>query len=724
VGGAYAAWFQLSSTYTIQAQRIVLGDTWAPGGVAVSSRYTYNPHHGLTPRAIPIAKDSNNNLLIAWSGWEGSSTTGIGHIRAQKLDKFGAAQWAADGVVVMDTSIVGGNNLNWWQLFVDPDVLSDGSGGAFLAWNDYRDSGNGDIYAQRLVSASGAKQWAADGVRILTAGDDPASSGNENFPKMVNDGVGGVVIVYHDYSSWVDIAATRLDMNGVRIWSHWLDLPPPCVWQDENCDKEFQIVHQPSNNSAIILTEGKFGDLYVQKFEISNTPPVNDACANAEVIPENLAGSLYRSLYWATNDGSATDGNAGQPDIWFRFTASSFGTLRLKTCGTNDMFGVDTGVDTVLSLHSGCPGTISNQILSNDDWQFEGGACTGMDAGSLRDSSLVYEMSQGQSVLIRLTRYNDQMNGMVRISSAFEPIGDHDKDGYTVGQGDCNDNDNTIYPGAPELCDGKDNDCSGGTTDGSGENWYGTTTTCGTGECSRTGQFVCSGGVKTNTCVPGVPGIEICDGKDNNCNGQIDEGTCFNTPAGPGVPVSDPSGNITVTFGNVIQPGNTIFTTVPCGSPPWEGFTYIPADNQICVEIETTAAYQGGVKICIKYDDTGLTPAMEQKLVMIHCDDQGKCSSIPCNPLIPVDIVNNVVCGCTTGFSTFGVGFFIGCQADLNNDGSVDGLDVSVFIDAYGTYARDPEYVPGADFDGNGRIDQEDLDVMAMGLGKSDCPIP
>ncbi|HRG67150.1 MAG TPA: MopE-related protein, partial [Saprospiraceae bacterium] len=37
--------------------------------------------------------------------------------------------------------------------------------------------------------------------------------------------------------------------------------------------------------------------------------------------------------------------------------------------------------------------------------------------------------------------------------------GDFDNDGFCAGSQDCLDDDNMSYPGAPEICDGKDNDC-------------------------------------------------------------------------------------------------------------------------------------------------------------------------------------------------------------------------------------------------------------------------
>ncbi|MGH2830665.1 MAG: MopE-related protein, partial [Candidatus Binatia bacterium] len=77
----------------------------------------------------------------------------------------------------------------------------------------------------------------------------------------------------------------------------------------------------------------------------------------------------------------------------------------------------------------------------------------------------------------------------------------------------------TCTPGSPsaEVCDGLDNDCDGVVDDGLGS------TTCGTtGQCQTTVQN-CVGGVP-QSCTPGTPSAEICDVIDNDCDGMTDEG--------------------------------------------------------------------------------------------------------------------------------------------------------------------------------------------------------
>jgi hypothetical protein len=71
-----------------------------------------------------------------------------------------------------------------------------------------------------------------------------------------------------------------------------------------------------------------------------------------------------------------------------------------------------------------------------------------------------------------------------------------------------------------EVCDGIDNDCNGTVDDGV----MNVGTTCGTavGECKQ-GVLQCNAGVLS--CVGGVfPVMELCDGKDNDCDGTIDNG--------------------------------------------------------------------------------------------------------------------------------------------------------------------------------------------------------
>jgi len=113
---------------------------------------------------------------------------------------------------------------------------------------------------------------------------------------------------------------------------------------------------------------------------------------------------------------------------------------------------------------------------------------------------------------------------------------DEDADGFNICSGpdqDCDDGEPTTYPGAPEVCDAVDNDCSAITVDGSQETWYFVETTCGAenSPCSdNTGVYDCIGGVQEDTCDPyaNAGPEESCedesayDGIDNDCNGATD----------------------------------------------------------------------------------------------------------------------------------------------------------------------------------------------------------
>ena len=104
------------------------------------------------------------------------------------------------------------------------------------------------------------------------------------------------------------------------------------------------------------------------------------------------------------------------------------------------------------------------------------------------------------------------------------------------GGGDCADDDAAINPGKAEVCgDGKDNNCDGSQND---ENavycikFYtdADSDTYGTGTpkcfCAATGSYkTTKSGDCDDTSATIKPGVvEICDGKDNNCDGKTDEG--------------------------------------------------------------------------------------------------------------------------------------------------------------------------------------------------------
>ncbi|MCC6877717.1 MAG: putative metal-binding motif-containing protein [Sandaracinaceae bacterium] len=106
---------------------------------------------------------------------------------------------------------------------------------------------------------------------------------------------------------------------------------------------------------------------------------------------------------------------------------------------------------------------------------------------------------------------------------------DADMDGYTaVGCGtgnDCNDLSAAIRPGATELCDGVDNDCSGSADDGTGmECALGSAPAACTTSCGTPGRRACNSACRLGPCVAMA---ESCNDCDDDGDGLADNGlTC------------------------------------------------------------------------------------------------------------------------------------------------------------------------------------------------------
>ncbi|MBK8996001.1 MAG: putative metal-binding motif-containing protein [Myxococcales bacterium] len=118
--------------------------------------------------------------------------------------------------------------------------------------------------------------------------------------------------------------------------------------------------------------------------------------------------------------------------------------------------------------------------------------------------------------------------------------------------GDCNDADKAMFPGNPEICDGKDNDCNAGTPDPGTTTWYqdsdgdgyGSTTNTKTA-CAQPSGYIAQGGDCNDadkTINPAA--IELCDGKDNNCVNGIDEGPTATWPDADGDGFGDSKGTV------------------------------------------------------------------------------------------------------------------------------------------------------------------------------------
>lgn len=119
---------------------------------------------------------------------------------------IGFSQWQLNGVPICDTIANGG---------IEPlsRIATDGKGGAIICWRDARNGGDYDIYAQR-ISSNGFTLWQRNGIPVA------ALSTNQNFPRIVSDGNGGAIVAWEDTrtASNTFTYAQRIDSTGQPLW--------------------------------------------------------------------------------------------------------------------------------------------------------------------------------------------------------------------------------------------------------------------------------------------------------------------------------------------------------------------------------------------------------------------------------------------------------------------------------------------------------------------------
>jgi len=162
--------------------------------------------------------------------------------------------------------------------------------------------------------------------------------------------------------------------------------------------------------------------------------------------------------------------------------------------------------------------------------------------------------------------------------------------GYVDNDGDCDDGDGTVYPGAVETCDGEDEDCDGvgdesdavdrvsSWRDGDGDGY-------GASGVSTLGCTVPSGYVGNDddcddgTAAVSPAAVEACNGADDDCDGAADESGA----TGEGTWYADRDGD---------GYGDASAATAACSAPPGT-----VADDDDCDDA-STAVYPGAPETC------------------------------------------------------------------------------------------------------------------------------
>jgi hypothetical protein len=301
-GGAIIAWWDKrdGTYYDIYAQKINSSgsQSWVPGGIVVSTGIKITDIDS-SEYDLAISTDGSGGAIITWV----DNRTGGNNIYAQRISTSGASLWGVSGTTVCSSA----NTQD------SPVIAPDETGGAIIAWQDYRNS-NWDIYALRISSdGSVSSGWTSNGIMVSS------NTSHDKNPVIIPDQAGGSIIAWERMvesgaeSGLYDIYAQRISSAGVLGYGgtnkkicdatgHQLepeimasDTAGTCIiaWQDFR-----------SENFYGFGNSGNEGDIYAQRMDSNgNTtwPSANgiavcaesDTQENVKMTSDNAGGAIF-----------------------------------------------------------------------------------------------------------------------------------------------------------------------------------------------------------------------------------------------------------------------------------------------------------------------------------------------------------------------------------------------------------------------------------------------
>ncbi|MBI4710178.1 MAG: matrixin family metalloprotease [Nitrospirae bacterium] len=305
--------------------------------------------------------------------------------------------------------------------------------------------------------------------------------------------------------------------NGDGVETEWTNLGPQSTL---SCATDITVTTSPSGGQITVD-----GTNYTAPQTFSWVPGLSHAIG---VSSPQSGGAGVQYVYSSWSDGGTQNHTITAPSSPTTYTANFTTQYQLTTTAGPAAGGsVNPNCPTGCWYDSGA--SVPVTATANAGYTFTGwsGACSGTGTCTVTmTSAKSVTASFCQYQTWYKDEDNDFYSDGITNESCTRPAGYKEPGELVATSGDCDDNDADVHPGADDSnCNAIDENCSGTPDDG----FVPTPTTCGLGVCASTGELICVNGAAQDNCVPGQPQAEgppsdptCSDTLDNDCDSLTD----------------------------------------------------------------------------------------------------------------------------------------------------------------------------------------------------------